>query len=80
MKSSCCFSLRSLRSSLRLCVKPLVILRLCVKPLVILRLCVKPLVILNPVFHSLSDFHGKPRRIPTDRQGDIVRKPPERLA
>jgi hypothetical protein len=44
MESSCGFSLRSLRSSLRLCVKPLVILRL----------CVKPLVILNPFFHSLS--------------------------
>jgi hypothetical protein len=26
MKSSCCFSLRSLRSALRLCAKPLVIL------------------------------------------------------
>jgi hypothetical protein len=45
MESSCGFSLRSLRSSLRLCVKPLVILRL----------CVKPLVILNPFFHGLSD-------------------------
>jgi hypothetical protein len=55
MKSSCCFSLRSLRSSSRLCVKRLVILRLCVKRLVILRLCVKPLVILNPFFHGLSD-------------------------